>query len=308
MREHWAGVLVFSGLIGLKDDLEDRLIPIRAQLFPRQLLLELQDDALKGQVLRGGGPQPVSIDLPLPPLTCLDGQPLEKEPLGDLIGDLLVRDGLLDAVVLASLPEGAVEWRVIDWPSAALPDDPIEALRTIDPSLGFAVPLDQATIDLRPLPGATSRLLVAVAPRKLVEDWIDVFNLAGAQLERLAPAQSCRLAAVNALLELAPGDELTLLIHPLAVGARLLLLRRAEPVFDWPLPDGDDELVREVNRCVAFYRRRDPSIRRLRLLLSAPLSSQDNLQDALGVRAEILTPEPFGSLVLQGLAMVEPAR
>jgi hypothetical protein len=66
--------------------------------------------------------------------------------------------------------------------------------------------------------------------------------------------------------------------------------------------------VREVNRCVAFYRRRDPSVRRLRLLLSAPLPSQDPLQDALGVRAEILTPEPYGSLVLQGLAMAERGR
>jgi hypothetical protein len=131
--------LVFSGLIGLKDDLDDRLLPIRAQLFPRQLLLELQDDAMMGQVLRGGGPEPVSIDVPLPPLTCLDGQPLEKEPLGDLIGDLLVREGLVDAVVLASLPERAVEWRVIDWPLEAIPDDPIEALRTIDPTLDEGV-------------------------------------------------------------------------------------------------------------------------------------------------------------------------
>lgn len=81
-------------------------------------------------------------------------------------------------------------------------------------------------------------MLLAVASRKLVDDWIEVFNLAGAQLERLAPAQSCRLAAVNALLEHAAEDVLTLLIHPLPVGARLLLLRRAEPVFDWPLPEG----------------------------------------------------------------------
>ncbi len=300
--------MVFSGLIGLKDDLDDRLRPIRAQLFPRQLLLELQDDALMGQVLRGSGPEPVSIDLPLPPLTCLDGQPLEKEPLGDLIGDLLVRDGLLDAVVLASLPEGAVEWRVIDWPLEAIPDDPIEALRTIDPTLSFGVPLAEATIDLRPLAGATPRMLLAVASRTLVEDWIEVFNLAGAQLERLAPPQSCRLAAVNALLEQAPDDELTLLIHPLPAGGRLLLLRGAEPVFDWPLPEEDGDLVREVNRCVAFYRRRDPSVRRLRLLLSATMPSQDHLQDALGVRAEILTPEPYGSLVLQGLAMAERGR
>jgi hypothetical protein len=300
--------LAFSGLIGFKDDLDDRLRPIRAQLFPRQLLLELQDDALMGQVLRGGGPEPVSIDLPLPPLTCLDGQPLEKESLGDLIGDLLVRDGLLDAVVLASLPEGAVEWRVIDWPLEAIPDDPIEALRTIDPTLSFGVPLAEATIDLGPLPGATPRMLLAVASKKLVEDWIEVFNLAGAQLERLAPPQSCRLAAVTALLQQAPDDELTLLIHPLPAGGRLLLLRRAEPVFDWSLPQADDDLVGEVNRCEAFYRRHDPSVRRLRLLLSAPLPCQDRLQDALGVRAEILTPEPFGSLVLQGLAMAEPAR
>jgi len=300
--------LVFSGLIGLKDDLEDRLRPVRAQLFPRQLLLELQDDSLKGQVLRGSGPEAVSIDLPLPPLTCLDGQPLEKEPLGDLIGDLLVRDGLLDAVVLASLPERAAQWRVIDWPFEAIPDDPIAALRTIDPPLNLAVPLSEAMIDLRPLAGSTPRLLMAVASRKLVDDWIDVFNLAGVQLERLAPAQSCRLAAVTSLLEAAPVDELTVLIHPHPAGAQLLLMHRTEPVFDWPLPQDDEALVREVNRCVTFYRRRDPSIRRLRLLLSAPLPSQDSLQDALGVRAEILTPEPFGSLVLQGLAMAESVR
>ncbi len=300
--------MVFSGLIGLKDDLEDRLRPLRAQLFPRQLLLELQDDSLKGQLLSGAGPQAVSIDLPLPPLTCLDGQPLEKEPLGDLIGDLLVRDGLLDAVVLASLPEGAAQWRVLDWPYEAIPDDPIQALRTIDPPLNLTVPLSESMVDVRPLAGSTPRLLMAVAPRKLVDDWIDVFNLAGVQLERLAPAQSCRLAAVSSLLEAAPEDELTVLIHPLPAGAQLLLLRRTEPVFDWRLPQDDDALVREVNRCVTFYRRQDPSIRRLRLLLSSPLPSQDSLQDALGVRAEILTPEPFGSLVLQGLAMAEAVR
>ncbi len=300
--------MVFSGLIGLKDDLEDRLRPLRAQLFPRQLLLELQDDSLKGQLLSGAGPQAVSIDLPLPPLTCLDGQPLEKEPLGDLIGDLLVRDGLLDAVVLASLPEGAAQWRVLDWPYEAIPDDPIQALRTIDPPLNLTVPLSESMVDVRPLAGSTPRLLMAVAPRKLVDDWIDVFNLAGVQLERLAPAQSCRLAAVSSLLEAAPEDELTVLIHPLPAGAQLLLLRRTEPVFDWSLPQDHDALVREAHRCVTFYRRQDPSIRRLRLLLSAPLPSQDSLQDALGVRAEILTPEPFGSLVLQGLAMAEAVR
>ncbi len=261
-----------------------------------------------GQVLKGSDPEPVSIDVPLPPLTCRDGQPLEKESLGDLIGDLLVRDGLLDAYVLASLPEEAVEWRVLEWPLEGIPDDPIEVLRTIDPPLPLSVPLADATIDLRPLGASSSHLLLAVASRKLVEDWIEVFSLAGAQLERLAAAQSCRLAAVNAVLDRAPEDELTILIHPLAVGARLLLLRRAEPVFDWALPAGEDALVREVNRCVSFYRRQDPAVRRLRLLLSGPVDGQEKLQDSLRVRPEILTPEPYGTLVLQGLAMVERDR
>jgi Tfp pilus assembly PilM family ATPase len=219
-----------------------------------------------------------------------------------------VRDGLLDAVVLASLPDSAVQWRVIDWPSGTNPDDPLEALRTIDPSLNLAVPLADAVIDVRPLSAGSNRMLLAVAAKQLVDDWIEVFNLAGAQLERLAPAQSCRLAAVDTLLEMAPEGSLSILIHPLPVGARLVLLRRTEPVFEWPLAQDDADLVKEVNRCVAFYRRRDDSVRQLRLLLSAPLDCQDALQASLGVRAELLTPEPFGSLVLQGLAVVESVR
>ncbi|KEF41723.1 MAG: hypothetical protein ER33_09740 [Cyanobium sp. CACIAM 14] len=271
-------------------------------------MLELRDDALLGQVLKGDTPEPVSIDLPLPPLTCQDGKPLEKEPLGDLIGDLLVRDGLLEAYVLASLPQAAAEWRVIDWPFDAIPDDPIEALRTLDPPLSLSVPLADATIDLKPLAGPGARMLLGVADRKLVDDWIEVFTLAGAQLERLAPAQSCLLAALNGLLQQAPEEELSVLVHPLASGTRLLLLHRAEPVFEWPLPAGEDDLVREVTRCVAFYRRKEPSVRRLRLLLGEPVDGLDRLQDSLGVRAEILTPDPYGSLVLQGLGMVEGRR
>jgi hypothetical protein len=297
--------LVFSGLIGLRDDLEERWRPIGAQLFPSQVLLELQDDALRGQVLKGDVPEPVSIDLPLPPLTCKDGVPLEKEPLGDLIGDLLVRDGLLDAYVLASLPEHAVEWRIIDWPFDSIPDDPIDALRRIDPALNLSVPLSDATIDLQPVPGATPRMLLAVSSKALVDDWIQVFNLAGAQLERLAPAQSCRLTAIQSLLEKAPDDELTLLLHSPEEAPRLLLLRQGLPVFEWVLPTDEEGQLAEIRRCVAFYRRQDPQVRRLRLLLSEPFPLQDQLQSALGVKAEILSPTPYGSLVLQGLAMRE---
>jgi hypothetical protein len=43
----------------------------------------------------------------------------------------------------------------------------------------------------------------------------------------------------------------------------------------------------------------------LRLLLAGELPGWEQLEQVLGVRAEQLNPEPFGSLVLQGLASPE---
>ena len=100
-------------------------------MFPRQVLLELQDHSLRGQVVLDGKPEPVSLEAPLPPLTVRNGMPLEREPLGDLIGDLLVRDGLIDHFVLAALPPAAAHWRVVVWPFEDWPEDPARALRQI---------------------------------------------------------------------------------------------------------------------------------------------------------------------------------
>jgi hypothetical protein len=41
----------------------------------------------------------------------------EIEALADLIGELMLRENLHNAHVQASLPEEAVQWRVIDWHS-----------------------------------------------------------------------------------------------------------------------------------------------------------------------------------------------
>ena len=94
---------------GLLETWQENLRPLRAQMFPRQVLLELHDDGLRGQVVSEGKVEPLSLEAPLPPLTLRQGMPLEKEPLGDLIGDLLVRDGLIDHFVLAALPASAAQ-------------------------------------------------------------------------------------------------------------------------------------------------------------------------------------------------------
>lgn len=290
----------------LVDRGKELLRPIRAQIFPRKVLLELHDENLRGQVLRNERPEPVSLEAPLPPLTIRAGMPLEKEPLGDLIGDLMVRDDLIDHFVLAALPPAAVEWRVVVWPFEDWPEDPARALRQIDPPLHLPYPLEEASIDLQPLPGEPGQMLLAVAPKRLVDGWIDVFALAGVQLERLAPAQSCQLCAISGLLRDAPADELVALVDADPEGAcRLLLICDGVPVFERSLHGIGDDLADDLVRCVEFYRRQDAAVRGLRLLLTRPIEERSALERRLSVSAEELTADPFGSLVLQGLATPE---
>lgn len=275
-------------------------------MFPRVVLLELQDDSLRGQVLNGSTPGPVDIEAPLPALTCRDGMPLETQPLGDLIGDLLVHTNNVDAYLLAALPAAAVQWRVVEWPLSEMPDDPVEALRQLDPLLRLPFGLEDAYIDLQPIPGPPPlQSLLVATPRALVHAWIEVFNLAGARLERLAPAQTCQLAALQPLLDKSLPGQLIVLLDPVPEACRLVLLRGGLPVFEHLLPEDPDDLVDELQRCLRFYRRRDPHATSLRLLLTAPLLDQELIEEAVGVKAKLLEVEPFGSLVLQGLAQRE---
>ena len=284
-------------------DLQLRWSSWMAVFSPQLVLLELHDDRLKGQSHSARRPGPVTIDTPLPPETCRDGMPLEAEALGDLIGDLLARDKLINAYVLASLPPQASQWRVVEWPSAdPVPENPIAALRNLDPPLNLPYALADACLDVQPLPGHPKRLLVAATPRELVEAWEEVFDLAGVRLDRLAPAQTCLLAGLESELKGLASSELVAVVAPGEEDSRLILLRGDVPVFEKIMPSDPDELAVEFDRCVAFYRRQDPSCRGLTVFLSRPWD-----------HAELLVPpgsptpvEPFhgdyGSLVLQGLA------
>ena len=275
-------------------------------MFPRQVLLELQDHSLRGQVVLDGKPEPVGLEAPLPPLTVRNGMPLEKEPLGDLIGDLLVRDGLIDHFVLAALPPAAAHWRVVVWPFEDWPEDPARALRQIAPPLNLPFSLEEAYLDLQPLPGQPAQMLLAAAPKALVDAWIDVFAMAGVQLERLAPAQCCQLAALADLLEdAAPNQLVALLAAEVGDAHRLLLVRAGVPVFERALLSTGEALVDDLVRSIAFYRRQDSAVQDVRLLLTDPLPLRPQVEARLSLLAEEITPEPFGSLVLQGLAMPE---
>ncbi len=278
-------------------------------MFPRLVLLEIRDDGLRGQLLRDNDqPGPLGLQAPLPALTCRDGMPLEKESLADLIGDLLLSEKQLDAYVMAVLPFEACHWRVLVRPFPEPPDDPIETLRLLDPPLNLPFSLAEAFIDLHPLPGQPDELLLVASQRRLVDAWIDVFRLAGVKLERLAPAQGCLLAALEEPLRSCEDTDLLAVLVPEEQDTLLWLFHRGVPVFERPLPPSGDGLVEELQRCLTFYHRQEPGLRRLRLLLTGPLADREELETTLGVEAEELEIAPFGSLLLRGLAIREGRR
>jgi len=298
--------LAFDDLLA---DLRDRLRPFLSQMSPGLVLLEIRDSGLCGQVLRDDDrPGPLGLQAPLPALTCRDGMPLERESLADLIGDLMLSEKQLEAYVLAALPYEASHWRVLVRPFAEPPDDPIETLRLLDPPLNLPFSLDEAYLDLQALPGQSEELLLVASPRRLVDAWIDVFRLAGVKLDRLAPAQGCLLAALEQPLRDSDESELLAVLVPEPNDCLLWLFHRGMPVFERPLPQDADGLIEELQRCIAFYHRQEPGLRRLRLLLTDDLDAQAAIEQALDVEAERFVVEPYGSLLLRGLAIREGLR
>jgi Tfp pilus assembly PilM family ATPase len=292
--------LAFSSLLV---DIRDRLRPLQDMMFPKVVMLEIQDDGVRGHQLRHNAPLPLSLSAPLPPLTCRDGLPLEKEAIGDLIGDLLLNEKMLEAYVMAVLPFEASHWRVLVRPFSEPPQDPVKELRRLDPSLSLPFSLRDADFDLYPLPGAPDQLLLVASERKLIDGWLDVFRLAGVKLERLAPAQGCLLAALSDELIDSDADELVAFLMPQGRSCLLWFFHQGIPVFEKILPGDPDDLLQDLRLALEFYHRQEPGLRRLRLLQSAPLSDQDRLEQELAVTGEIIAAEPFGSLLLKGLAV-----
>ncbi len=266
--------------------LRERLQPLTTRLFPRQVLLLLADRAVTVMTLARDD-APLRPDLlcsvPLPAGACVDGQPLQKMALGDLIGDLLVELGLVGAEVSAALPCAGAAWRVVQWPGGLWPDDPAETLRRLDPDLGLPYPLAQAYLRLLPLPlpqDPPASLLLAVS-RQLVLGWIEVFDIAGVELLRLEAASVCDLRALTPLLAGGDPSTLTVLATPEPGENRFTLLRAGVPEYDRRLAGPPSALPEELARCVAFWRSRDPSVRSVRVLVAGTAAAALPFQAAV---------------------------
>lgn len=277
--------------------------PLRSQWLGERVLIAVEDRALQAVALRGGAITTPCWESMLPAQALVDGLPTLVDTLGDFLGDLLLSQGLMGQAVHLALPPQACNWRVVVWPLQEWPDDPREALRTIDPDLGLPFALADAAIDLQPLSGMPLRSLLVAAPRALVEAWQAVFAITGSPLERLLPAQVCLRQALLPALQATPAAGGVLLLHPSAAACTALLWRQGLPLYERRLaPDGSSWL-QALEQCVAYYRSRDPAYRLSHLWLTAPLPGQDQLAATLGVSLELLDSAPYASPVLQGLAL-----
>jgi Tfp pilus assembly PilM family ATPase len=284
--------------------LQEKWLPLRAELFPQTVLLDLSHPQLLiGQALRDGRPVEPLWTAPVPARTLRDGIPIVRDALGDFIGDLLLEHSRPYAGLVVALPRVLGQWRVIEWPDARPPDDPVAALRSRGPDLGWPFALKDAFIDVRPLPGSGSASLVAGASREAVEAWIDVFAIAGGTLHHLIPSQAALMAALQPALEDAAPGELVALLQPTTSDCQLVVWRDGIPEYERILPLASDQLVPVLRQALGFCRSR-LGASGVRLILAEALEGSAALAEQLGLPLAIADRGDYGSLHLQGLGQL----
>jgi Tfp pilus assembly PilM family ATPase len=277
--------------------------PLRAQLFPKLVMIDLSEQLVIAQSVKRGKPLEPIWSAPIPALTCRDGVPQLKDAVGDFLGDLLLEYGVIDAQL--SLPRQASHWRVVDWPAGQQPANSVGDLRALNPDLGWPFPLEQAYLDVHPLPGLPASSLVIAAERSVVDAWVEVFAIAGGTLQHLLPSQVCLMWGLRDALAATPAGTLVALLQPLDQQTSLILWHQGVPEFERMLPGPMVELIPALQQSLDFYRNLQAPGAPVRLLLAAPLEDQVLLEPALGLEVELVDHDGFGSLCLQGLGSLE---
>ena len=279
--------------------------PLRAQLFPKLVMIDLSEQLVIAQSVKRGKPLEPIWSAPIPALTCRDGVPQLKDAVGDFLGDLLLEYGVIDAQLVVSLPRQASHWRVVDWPAGQQPANSVGDLRALNPDLGWPFSLEAAYLDVHPLPGLPASSLVIAAERSVVDAWVEVFAIAGSTLQHLVPSQVCLMWGLRDALAATPAGTLVALLQPLDQQTSLTLWHQGVPEFERLLPGPMVELIPALQQSLEFYKNLRAPGAPVRLLLAAPLEDQVLLEPALGLEVELVDHDGFGSLCLQGLGSLE---
>ena len=288
--------------------IRERWRPLRADLLARVVLLDISDPHLIiGQMLRGGQPMAPVWSAPVPAQTCRQGVPIALDALGDFIGDLLLEHGASDAGLVVALPKVASHLRLLEWPGARVPADPLEDLRQRGQDLGWPFRLADAVVDVQPLSGSSRCAIAGGVSREALDSWIEVFEIAGARLRHLIPAHACLQTALSDNLISGDSQALVALLHPSTTDCHLMVWRHGLPEFERVLPLEQEALIPELTHALAFCRSRLGGSPR-QLLLGDRLEAAAAIGGALGLPREPVDRNDYGSLHLQGLGLLELAR
>ena len=245
---------VVALLSGVQERLTERLGPLKAWLFPRQVYLQLEDQAITAMALEGR--RIVWLErVPLPPGLCENGEPIRTDSLGDLLGDLFVERGYAGARVLAVLPAMASQMRLVQWPDGRWPEDPERMLQVNEAELGLKVALQYLDLHLVELPQDPPTSLLVTVPSSTLDRWIEVFSLAQVSLERMEAAKPCLCRGILPLQTQAEHNSLTVLLQVEQKRCSLLVIEEGIPIYERRMPGAaqTDELLGALSRWREFW-------------------------------------------------------
>lgn len=246
--------------------------------------------------------------VPLPEDVCRDGLPLQRDALADFLADWLLENGLPPAVVdlVLLLPLQCCHWRLVVPPDAQAPLS-TEALRSLQPDLGWSLPWSELVLALES-PGLSSALQLLVgAERLLLQAWVAVIEAADLRLERvdgLLPAARRGLLARCEAEGMPLSGDLAWLVQQ-GSAWRLLVLRDGWPELE-RLFSSADALRSDLEALLeAWERHAGASSPAMRCWITAPAEARQQLQGWLGgVWAEEAGGARFASL--ESLAFPDP--
>ena len=233
----------------------------------------------------------------LPVDSCRDGQPMQREAIGELLADLLLDAGVVSAEVELLLPLASAHWRVLDGvvpSSLATPD----LLRGCLDDLDW--PLDN--LDQYSTFSACSESVLAIgSTRSMLQAWIDVVEIADLSLRRVDWALSSALRGLRADGPDWSGDVIWLLASGPSV--RFILLRAGVPEVDRVIDAADPVLLRQdLRQSIAAWQAMTAQVVPLGWQLSLPELLMDSVLPMIDPdRQEQLLEHPFPWLGMDAL-------